>query len=93
MPLRTSRISLVVRRFAVVGVLLFSACAHQADDTTPAPSAPTVVPLTVAQASKGALTVADLPKGWEGGVAPAEWSGNTHHDRPGTVLSAGGQPE
>ncbi|MEV4264063.1 hypothetical protein [Kribbella sp. NPDC049584] len=54
----------------MVGVLLLSACAHQADDTTPTPSSPTVVPLTVAQASKAALTVADLPKGWEGGVAP-----------------------
>ncbi|WP_131462868.1 hypothetical protein [Kribbella speibonae] len=35
-----------------------------------APPVPTVVPLTVAQATKAALLVSDLPKGWEGGVAP-----------------------
>lgn len=29
-----------------------------------------VVPLTVAEATKAALRVSDLPKGWDGGVAP-----------------------
>jgi hypothetical protein len=61
----------LVRRLAAVAVLLLTACGNQADTPAPSPSAtPTIVPLTVAQATKAALTVADLPKGWEGGVAP-----------------------
>lgn len=60
----------MVRRFAIVAVLLLTACTHQVDDVTPTPSSPTLVPLPVAQASKAALAVADLPKGWDGGVAP-----------------------
>ncbi|MFI5698348.1 hypothetical protein ACIA58_41205 [Kribbella sp. NPDC051586] len=58
-----------MRRFAVLSVLLLTACTQQTDNATPTPSQPTVVPLAVAQASKAALTVADLPKGWQGGVA------------------------
>ncbi|TCC08674.1 hypothetical protein [Kribbella soli] len=58
------------RGLAVVAVFLLTACNSHTDNATPTPSQPTVVPLPVAQASKAALTVADLPKGWEGGVAP-----------------------
>jgi hypothetical protein len=48
-----------------------AACSHQTPTPTPtSPSTPPVVPLSVADASKAALRVSDLPKGWDGGVAP-----------------------
>ena len=59
----------MLRRPALVAVLALTACSTQADPPTPAPT-PTVLPLTVAQATKATLLVTDLPKGWEGGVAP-----------------------
>lgn len=54
---------------ALLAVLTLTACTAQ---VTPPPTAtppPTTAPLTVAQAKKAALLVADLPKGWDGGVA------------------------
>ncbi|MER7245766.1 hypothetical protein [Kribbella sp. NPDC000426] len=51
---------------AAVVLLLVTACSAQT--VQPPPATPSVVP--VAQASKAALTLADLPKGFEGGVAP-----------------------
>jgi hypothetical protein len=54
----------------LVAAFTLTACTAQPSTPSPAPSpAPTVVPLTVAQATKAALRVADLPKGWDGGVA------------------------
>ncbi|MFF0271695.1 hypothetical protein [Kribbella sp. NPDC004536] len=59
----------MLRRLALVAVLALTACTAQPDPPTPSPT-PTVVPLSVAQGTKAALTVADLPKGWDDGVAP-----------------------
>lgn len=59
----------MVRRLALVAVLALTGCTTQDHPPTPTPTT-TVVPLTVAQGTKAALTVADLPKGWDGGVAP-----------------------
>ena len=60
----------MIRRLALVAVLTLTACTNQPATPSPAPSpTPTVHPLTVAQATKAALRLADLPKGWDGGVA------------------------
>lgn len=54
--------------------LAVGSCAGKPEraDTLPDADGPSqvVVPLTVAEATKAALRVSDLPKGWEGGVAP-----------------------
>lgn len=61
----------MVRRLALLAVLALTACSAQPNTPAPIPSAtPTVVPLTAAQATKAALRITDLPKGWEAGVAP-----------------------
>jgi hypothetical protein len=52
-------------RSAVVAALVISGAAWSEEPKDPA----TVVPLTVAQATKAALRVSALPKGWDGGVA------------------------
>ncbi|GAA3151917.1 hypothetical protein JOF29_002475 [Kribbella aluminosa] len=52
-----------------LAVLTLTACTTQPTPPTPSP-APTIAPLTVEQAKLAALRVADLPKGWDGGVAP-----------------------
>jgi hypothetical protein len=64
-PLHTKAASLAV----LLSVLLLTACTQQTEKTTPTPSQPSIIPLSAAQASKAALAIADLPKGWEGGVA------------------------
>ncbi|GAA1555912.1 hypothetical protein GCM10009804_10970 [Kribbella hippodromi] len=60
---------MVVAAFA----LTVAGCSGQPeDDIDPVvgtPSVTPVVPLSVAQATKAALLVSDLPKGWDGGVA------------------------
>ncbi|MFD7160936.1 hypothetical protein ACFV9C_40575 [Kribbella sp. NPDC059898] len=58
------------RALTLLAVLALTACTAQTTPPTPSPTpTPTVVPLTVGQAKEAALTVADLPKGWDGGVA------------------------
>jgi hypothetical protein len=58
----------VPRRLAFLLVLTLTACTTHPVPPAPTPG-PTVVPLTVTQATKAALEVADLPRGWDGGVA------------------------
>lgn len=59
------------RLLTVLAVLTLTACSTQTTPPAPRPTpTPTVAPLTVAQATKAALRVSDLPKGWQGGVAP-----------------------
>ncbi|MGZ0152739.1 hypothetical protein ACXJJ3_37170 [Kribbella sp. WER1] len=57
------------RALTLVAVLALTACTTQATPPNPTPT-PTVAPLTVEQATKAALRVSDLPKGWDGGIAP-----------------------
>ena len=72
-----------MRRLTLVAVLALAACGQQVDNPSPSPT-PTVATLTVPQATKAALTLADLPKGWDGGVAvdpsPIAGAGTTQYE-------------